>query len=57
MFKIFRGFHLVEEYQKKKKERRLSDDKTLSQTIKIIAAVGISLMFLRTEIQCHPDAR
>ena len=42
MFKIFRGFHLVEEYQKKKKERRLSDDKALSQTIKIIAAVGIS---------------
>ena len=44
MFKIFRGFHLVEEYQKKKKERRLSDDKALSQTIKIIAAVGISLI-------------
>ena len=44
MFKIFPGFHLVEEYQKKRKERRLSDDQTLSKTIKIIAAVGISLI-------------
>ena len=44
MFKIFPGFHLVEEYQKKRKERRLADDQTLSKTIKIIAAVGISLI-------------
>ena len=44
MFKIFPGFHLVEEYQRKRKERRLADDQTLSKTIKIIAAVAISLI-------------
>ncbi|MBQ8520321.1 MAG: SLC13/DASS family transporter [Bacteroides sp.] len=44
MFKIFRGFHLVEEYQRKRKERRLSDDQTLSKTIKILVAVGVSLL-------------
>ena len=44
MFKIFPGFNLVEEYQKKKKERRLSDDQTLSRTIKLLVAVGVSLL-------------
>ena len=44
MFKIFPGFHLVEEYQKKRKERRLSDDNTLSNIIKILVAVGVSLL-------------
>ncbi|MBO5252211.1 MAG: SLC13/DASS family transporter [Bacteroidaceae bacterium] len=44
MFKLFPGFHLVEEYQKKKKERRLSDDKTVSKAIKLIIAIGISLI-------------
>ena len=44
MFKIFPGFHLVEEYQKKRKERRLSDDNTLSNTIKILVAIGVSLL-------------
>ena len=44
MFKIFRGFHLVEEYQRKRKERRLADDQTLSKTIKILVAVGVSLL-------------
>ena len=44
MFKIFPGFNLVEEYQKKKRERRLSDDNTLSNAIKIIVAVGVSLL-------------
>ena len=44
MFKIFPGFHLVEEYQRKRKEARLADDQTLSKTIKILVAVGISLI-------------
>ncbi|MBQ5819350.1 MAG: SLC13/DASS family transporter [Bacteroides sp.] len=44
MFKIFPGFHLVEEYQRKRKERRLADDQTLSKTIKILVAVGLSLI-------------
>ena len=44
MFKFFPGFHLLEEYQNNRKERRLADDQTLSKTIKIIAAVGISLI-------------
>ena len=44
MFKIFTGFHLVEEYQKKRKERRLADDQTLPKTIKILVAIGVSLI-------------
>ena len=35
---------MVEEYQRKRKERRLADDQTLSKTIKILVAVGVSLI-------------
>ena len=44
MFKIFTGFNLVEEYQRKRKERRLADDQTLPKTIKILVAIGVSLI-------------
>ena len=44
MFKIFPGYNLVEEYQRKRKERRLADDQTLPKTIKILSAIGISLV-------------
>lgn len=43
MFKIFPGYNLVEEYQRKRKERRLADDQTLPKTIKILFAIGFSL--------------
>ena len=36
MFKIFPGFHLVEEYQRKRKERRLVDDQTLLRLSKLL---------------------
>ena len=44
MFKIFQGFHLVEAYQKKKKERRLSDDKTVSRIIRLLIPIFVSLV-------------
>ena len=44
MFKIFPGFHLVEEYQRKRKERRLADDQMFSKAIKLIVAIGVSLV-------------
>ena len=44
MFKIFQGFHLVEAYQKKKKERRLSDDNTISRIIRLMIPIFVSLV-------------
>ena len=44
MFKIFQGFHLVEAYQKKKKERRLSDDNTVSRVIRLMIPIFVSLV-------------
>ena len=44
MFKIFQGFHLVEAYQKKKKERRLSDEKTVSRIIRLLIPIFVSLV-------------
>ena len=44
MFKIFQGFHVVEAYQKKKKERRLSDDNTISRIIRLMIPIFASLV-------------
>ncbi len=42
MFKIFRGFHLVEAYQASKKAKRL--DETASRTIKLAIAIIVPLI-------------
>ena len=43
MFKLFHGFHLVENYQKKKKEQRLSDDNNVSRIIRLIIPIVVAL--------------
>ncbi|MBQ8520524.1 MAG: SLC13/DASS family transporter [Bacteroides sp.] len=43
MFKLFHGFQMVETYQKRKKEKRLSQDNTVSRTIRLIIPIVISL--------------
>ena len=40
MYKIFKGFHLVEAYQELKKARRSADSKTLSRLIKLVIALA-----------------
>ena len=45
MFKLFQGFHLVEAYQWKKRERRLAPEKTPLRIIKLSAAVIAFLFF------------
>ena len=44
MYKIFRGFHLVEAYQDLKKAKRLAENKTVSRGIKLAVAITISLI-------------
>lgn len=44
MFKIFTGFHLVEEYQNWKKDRRLSKDRSTSRIIKLFIAIITALV-------------
>ena len=44
MFKSFRGYHLVETYQKLKKARRLDDSNDFSRVLKVIIAVAVSLV-------------
>lgn len=44
MFTNFTGFHLVETYQKLKKEKRLSKGNNISKIIKLTAAIGIALL-------------
>lgn len=44
MFTNFTGFHLVETYQKIKKEKRLSKGNNISKIIKLTAAIGIALL-------------
>ena len=50
MFKIFHGFHLVEAYQDLKKAKRLSEDRTVSRSIKLGIAIliGLTLWLLPT---------
>ena len=43
MFKLFHGFHLVENYQKKKKEQRLSDDNNVLRIIRLIIPIVVAL--------------
>lgn len=44
MYKIFKGFHLVEAYQELKKAKRLAEDRTVSRVIKLIIASSIALV-------------
>lgn len=44
MYKIFKGFHLVETYQELKKAKRLAEDRTVSRIIKIVIASSIALV-------------
>ena len=53
MFKNFLGYHLVETYQKLKKERRLSDDKDVSRSIKLIIAVAVGLILWNLPIESY----
>lgn len=43
MYKIFKGFHLVETYQELKKAKRLAEDRTVSRIIKLVIASSIAL--------------
>lgn len=44
MYKIFKGFHLVEAYQELKKARRLADSKTFSRVVKL--AIALAAFFI-----------
>ncbi len=44
MFKNFPGFHLVEAYQKKRKDKRLSDENDVKRLIKILIGVIVPLI-------------
>ena len=44
MYKIFRGFHLVEAYQELKKAKRLAEDKLWSRVVKLAFAITVSLI-------------
>ena len=43
MYKIFKGFQLVESYHQQKKSKRLSENKTPSRIVKITTAIIVSL--------------
>ena len=45
MYKIFRGFHLVETYQELKKAKRLAEKKIVSRGIRLAVAIMASLVF------------
>lgn len=44
MYKIFKGFPLVEAYQELKKSKRLSKDQSLTRVIKLTCAIAVSLV-------------
>ncbi len=44
MYKIFRGFHLVETYQDLKKAKRLAEKRIVSRGIKLAVAIMVSLV-------------
>ncbi len=44
MYKMFRGFHLVEAYQELKKAKRLAEDRTVSRIIKLAIAITVALV-------------
>lgn len=44
MYKIFRGFHLVEAYQDLKKAKRLAENRTVSRGIKLAIAITLALV-------------
>lgn len=44
MYKIFRGFHLVETYQELKKAKRLAEKKIVSRGIRLAVAIMASLV-------------
>ncbi|WP_044263307.1 SLC13 family permease [Bacteroides timonensis] len=44
MYKIFRGFPLVEAYQELKKAKRLAEDRTAARVIKLACAITVSLV-------------
>ncbi len=44
MYKIFRGFHLVEAYQDLKKTRRLAENKIVNRGVKLAVAITLSLI-------------
>lgn len=44
MYKMFRGFHLVEAYQELKKAKRLAEDQTVSRIIKLTIATTVALV-------------
>lgn len=43
MYKIFRGFPLVEAYQDLKKAKRLAESQAVARCIKLVIAITISL--------------
>lgn len=43
MYKIFRGFPLVEAYQDLKKAKRLAENQAVARCIKLVIAITISL--------------
>ena len=47
MYKIFRGFHLVETYQELKKAKRLAEKRIVSRGIKLADAIMLSLELCR----------
>lgn len=44
MYKIFKGFPLVEAYQELKKAKRLAEDRTVSRVIKLVVAISTALI-------------
>lgn len=44
MYKIFRGFHLVEAYQELKKAKRLAENRTVARVVKLAVAITVSLI-------------
>ena len=44
MFKLFQGYHLVEAYQKLKKQKRLDQDRNTSRFIKLGVAIATALV-------------
>ena len=44
MFKIFKGFHLVEDYHKAKKEKRSSDSHVLKKLILALITLAVTLI-------------
>lgn len=56
MYKIFRGFHLVETYQELKKAKRLAEKRIVSRGIKLAVAIMVSLV-LWFSLSKHSESR